>query len=322
MADHTISSQLTMLEMAKRQAPNGAPAKIAEVLNKDNEIMQHVPWLEANDTWSNKTSRRALLPAGTWRDVNGGVAAEASQTVEVWDSLGQLAAYCDIDCDLVDKAPNPRQARNDEEVAFVEGLGQTWVTTMIYGNALIDTKQFTGLAARLNSLSLPNVMSCGGSDDDLSSIYIMQPGPTKVYMAFPRHSKSLGLTRKFLGEKTKVKADGTMYQVYRTYFKFEGGMVVKNERNIARLCNIETSGSTNILDVNKLLQLLNKMPGRGAGAKLFCNSTIFSQFDIDAKDKTNVQYGPKDPWGRPTTTFRGLDLHMVEGILDTESAVA
>lgn len=322
MASNNAYSQLTMLEMAKRETPRGAQAKIAEVLDKTHEVYQDAPWLEANDTWSNKTTRRGNLPTGSWKDVNGGVASEASQTIEVWDSLGKLAAYMEVDCDIIDKSPQPRQARNDEEVSFLEGMSQTWVTTMIYGNALVDTEQFTGLAARLNSLSSSNVLGCGGTGADLSSIYIVQWGPTQVYMAYPRNSKNMGITRKFLGEVTKERSDGTLQQVYRTYFSIEGGMVVRNERNIARLCNIETSGSTNILDTDKLIQLLNKMPRRGAGAVLYCNSTIFSQFDIEAKDKTNVQYGPKDVWGRETTFFRGHPVRLVEEILDTESAVS
>ena len=320
MATLTAASQLTLLELAKRTDPKGNLAVIAEVLTRDNEILQDAPWLEANDVFSHKATQRFNLPAGTWRKLNAGVGKEASSTREITETIGMLETYSEVDKALADAAPNPAQFRSQEATAFVEGMSQTLATTMIYGNAATDPEKFTGLAPRLDALATL-ALGCSGTGDDLSSIYIVQWGETKCHLVYPRGSKTLGVQHRDLGEATLQDADGNQFQGYRDHFKVNCGLVVRDERCIARVCNIETSGSSNILDEDKIIQVLNKMPMRGAGAVLYMNATIMTQLDIIAKDKSNVQYGPADAFGKPTMFFRGFPVRKVDAILDTESAL-
>ena len=146
MASLTAYKQLTLIEVAKRKAPDNTMATIAEVLSQDNAILQDAVWREANDTFSNKTVRRASLPSGSWRKLNEGVATESSETVELMDVIGMLETWSENDIEIINAFPNPKQARNDEAMAFVEGLGQTMAETMVYGNASTTPETFTGLA--------------------------------------------------------------------------------------------------------------------------------------------------------------------------------
>jgi hypothetical protein len=320
MATLTAQSQLTLLELAKRTDPTGNLAVIAEVLARDNEILQDAPWLEANDVFSHKVTQRFKLPTGSWRKLNAGVANEASATREVRETLGMLETYSEVDKDLADAAPNPKQFRSQEAAAFLEGLSQTLASTIIYGNAAVDTEKFTGLAPRMDALAT-NVLGCSGTGADLSSLYIVQWGETRVHLVYPRGSKNLGVKHTDLGEVTLEDASGYNFQGYRDHFQVKCGLVVRDERCIARVCNIETSGTSNILDDDKIVQVLNKMPMRGSGAVIYANATILSQLDVLAKDKTNVQYGPADAFGRPVMYFRGIPVRKVDAILDTESAL-
>lgn len=322
MATLTVASQLTLIELAKRTDPSGDLAVIAEVLTRDNEILQDAPWLEANDVFSHKTTQRFSLPTGTWRKLNAGVAAHATGTREIIETMGMLEDYSEVDKALADAAPNPKQFRNNEDSGIVEGLSQTLASTIIYGNAATDTEKFTGLAPRMDALAHTNVFTCSGTGSDLSSIFIVQWGENRVHLIYPRGSKSMGVERRDLGESTKVNSDGTMYQVYRSHFKVSCGLVVRDERCIARIANIESAGSSNLLDDDKIVQALNKMPMRGSGAVLYANATILSQLDVLAKDKSNVNYGPADAFGRPVMYFRGIPVRKVDAILDTETALA
>ena len=55
---------LTLVEVAKRLAPDGSQARIAEVLAEKNDILNDIPFRAANDTFVNKTIRRSQEPAG------------------------------------------------------------------------------------------------------------------------------------------------------------------------------------------------------------------------------------------------------------------
>ena len=97
MASLTAYKQLTLIEVAKRKAPDNSMADIAEVLSEENTIVQDAIWREANDTFTNKTVRRASLPSGSWRKLNSGVATESSETIELNDTIGLLETWSQND---------------------------------------------------------------------------------------------------------------------------------------------------------------------------------------------------------------------------------
>jgi hypothetical protein len=325
MATLVTNTQLTLIELAKRLDPKGNAAVIAEVLNETNEIMGDIPWSEANNTFSHKTTRRLSLPSGSWRKLNAGVSSEISTTVEVTETLGMLETYAENDKMLIDSYPDKGSGRMQEASAFIEGLGQELIATVIYGSTITTPEEFDGLAVRMGNLDADgNVIGQGGTGSDLTSIYIVQWGLDKTSMMYPKGSKNIGIEHNDLGEVTKIDSNSKMWQVYRDHFKFSGGIVCRNPRNMARLANIETTGTSNIFDEDNLIKLLNRMPQRGKGAKLYCNQTVFTQMEIKLKDKTNVNYTASKGEGlagEQVMHFRGCPIKLVEQILDTEAAI-
>lgn len=326
MATLNAYSQLTLVEVAKRIDPNGEQAAIAEVLAQENEILMDAPWVQANDTFSHKCTRRTSLPSGSWRQLNAGVAAEASRTVEVMETIGSLETYSENDKLLIDSFPDAKQARNDENQGFLEGLAQTLASAVIYGNTTTTPEKFDGLAVRMGALAATqNVIGQGGSGGDTTSIFIVQWGINKVFMCYPKGSPNAGIEHRDLGEETKVASDGTMHQVYRDWFGVRCGLVVKDSRCIARLANIESAGTANTVDEDNLIKLLNRMPGAGRGASIYVNETILSQMEIALKDKTNVNYvaGKGEGLaGEPVLYFRQSPVRRVDQIVNTETAVS
>lgn len=325
MATLTTNTQLTLLELAKRLDPKGNAAVIAEVLNETNEVLSDAPWSEANNVFSHKTTRRLSLPSGSWRKLNAGVASEISTTIEVTETIGMLESYAENDKMIIDAYPDRESGRMQEVKPFIEGLGQELAQTMIYGSTITTPEEFDGLATRMGNLDANgNVIGQGGTGSDTTSIYIVQWGLDKVHMIYPKGSKNIGIVHKDLGEKTKIDSNSKMWQVYRDHFKFSGGMVCRNARNMARLANIETAGTSNIFDEDNLIILLNRMPMRGKGARLYCNQTVITQMEIKLKDKSNVNWAPgkgEGLAGEPVMYFRGNPIRLVEQILDTEKAI-
>lgn len=320
-----VYSQLTLVELAKRLDPKGELAAICEVLAEDNEILQDAVWLQGNDVFAHKIVRRSALPSGSWRKLNEGVTTETSQTVEVVEQMGLLETYAECDKDLADAAPNPKQFRMDEAKAFLEGMAQTLAGTLIYGSIAATPEKIKGFAPRMASLAATaNVIGAGGSGGDTTSIYIVQWGPRKSYLVYPRGSKSLGIAHEDKGQVTLGDSTNGYYEGYRDHFQVKVGLVVEHPRSIARIANIESTGTSNIFDEDDLITLLNRMPMSGAGASIYVNSTVKSQMEINLKDKTNVNYtadAGEGLAGVPVLRFRGNPIRKVDQILLTETTL-
>lgn len=315
--------QLTLVELAKRHDPDGSTATIAEILNEENPILFDAPYLPANDTFSHKTTQRLKLPSGSWRKLNAGVSIEASQTREITDAIGMLETYSEVDKELVKAADNPEEFRMNEATAFVEGLGQTLASTMIYGNSATDPEKFTGLAPRLNDTDDNMVIDGGGSGGDTTSVYCVQWGPTKAHCIVPKNSMA-GIQHQDLGEVTLDDGSGNLWQGYRDHFQVKCGLVVRDPRAIGRYANIEVTGTSNIFDEDKLITLLAEFPNDGRGLVIYVSKSILVQAQIALKDKSNVNWSPgggNGLSGEPIVRFQGFPVRKVDQILETESEV-
>jgi len=311
-----------LVEVVKRHDPNGNLATIAEVLAQTNSIIQDAVWKEGNDIFSNKTVRRSSLPAGTWRKLNRGVAAESSDTVELVDTIGILEARSENDVEIINAFANPAQARMDEAQAFIEGLSQEMAATMIYGNALTTPEEFTGLAPRLDALAATANVIGGGGSTTLTSIYVVTWGPSTVFMAYPRNTSG-GLQHEDLGIVDALDASSNKFRAYCDRFVWRAGMVVKDVRAIARYANLEPTGTTTTFDEDELIRLINRMV-TGPGTRIYCGTEMLTQMQIRLKDKTNV-YFTRDQGldaGGPVLRFNGFPVHKVQQILDTETAIS
>lgn len=321
MASYAQAGQLTLVEVTKR-VHEGKMLPIAEILSKSRPCLQHAVFVEANEMFSNVTTQRYSLPAGSWRKFNAGVAAESSQTKQIRDQIGMLESYAEHDQKLVDSMPNPSQFRNDENVAFIEGLAQTMSTQLFYGNALVDPEKWTGLAPRMATLNSKTIQGCSGTGSDVSSIYLVQWRADRVHMIYPRGS-SAGLKHEDLGKATKVDSNGAMWEVYRDHFTWDAGLVVRNPRAIARIANMEVTGSSNIFDEDVLIRTKNWMLDQGQGAIGYCSTDIYSQILIAIKDKSNVFHSVKDPFGDgEVPALMGIPIYVDEMILQTEDAIS
>jgi hypothetical protein len=315
-----VTNPLGVVEAAKRTL-NKNVLEVAEVLAEMNDFINDSPWIESNQQFSHKHVRRLALPKGTYRRFNRGVPTEASQTVDIVEDIGMLSTYSDLDKDLVEGNNNPKQFRWQEDKGFLEGLNQTFADTFVYGNRATDPEKINGVMTRYNSLSNGNVWTAGGDGSDLTSILIMQWGLDKVFFVYPRGSATVGIKVLDKGQVTLEDENGDKFEGYRTFFESKHGLVIRDERCVQRICNIETSGDTNIFDPKILVRAINHMPMKAKGAVIYVNETMKSQMDNDAMDKTNVYYTSREVYGQSVTFFRGIPVHRCDAILDTEDEV-
>lgn len=322
----TLTSTYSLVEQAKRINPDGTQAQIAEVLNRrTGMILAEAPWLPSNDVWTNKTTRRGSLPTGSRRKLNQRISQSVSRTTEVMDVIEMIEDYCDVDVALVDSMPSPAQFRAGEVDAFIEGLGQTIASDILYADVDADPDSMHGLAARMGTLDGRFVIGAGGTGSDVTSIYVVNWGQTTAHLIYPKNmAATMGVMHSDKGQVTSETSSG-LIEVYRDHFVIRCGLVVRDPRSIGRIANIESSDAINTFDEDDLITLLNNMT-KGPGMRIYVNDTVLTQMQIRAKDKTNVNYTPGGSAlsGEPPLYFNGVPIRQIdrEVLLNTETAIS
>src|SRR5215471_3548310 len=295
------SSALTLSEWATRLDPGGKPAAVIELLGQTNEMLTDMLWMQCNDGAGHKTTVRTGLPSATWRLLNYGVVKSKSTTAQVRDSTGMLEAYSDIDKALADLNGNTAEFRMGEDMAFIESMNQGMQGTVVYGSTTTTPERFTGLAPRFSSLSAANggnIVNAGGSSNTNTSIWLIGWGQNTCHGLFPKGSKA-GLQVRDLGEVALYDANNNVYQGYRTHFKWDCGLTVRDWRFVVRIANVNvTAGAVTTSNlVNTLITAVNKLPFVSAAGNspppggtrpgqvntvFYCNRTVRAALDIQA----------------------------------------
>jgi hypothetical protein len=322
----TLTNYYSLVEQAKRIDPNGDQARIVEVLNREmGEILTDAPWLPSNDIWVNKTTRRASLPTGQRRKLNQRITNSVSRTTEIMDVLGIIEDYCEVDAKLVRSMPSEAVFLSGEVDAFIEGIGQTVVSDILYSNTFMDPDAIHGLGPRLATLDGRFVIGAGGTGSDLTSVYAVTWGQDTAYLMHPKNMPSnMGVNHEDKGYVTSETADGKM-EIHRDHFEIVFGLCVRHPRAIGRYANIEQlSVGVNTFDEDDLITLLNNMKV-GPGTRLYMNETIMTQGQIRCKDKNNVYWTPGNGLsGEPFLYFSGVPCRKIarEILINTEDEIS
>ena len=342
----TLSSDfLTLADWAKRLDPDGSTADVVDLLSQSNQMMEDMLWTMGNQTDGHRTTVRTGLPEGTWRMLYQGVAQSKSTTAQITDKCGNLEGYSTIDKDLADLNGNTAQFRLQEDAAFYEGLTQQAQEAFLYSNSINTPSQIMGFTPRYNSLTGAatgaNIIDAGGTGSTNTSIWIVGWGPNACFGMFPK-GKVAGLQHRDIGEWTVNDANGNPYQAYRSHFKWEMGLCVRDWRYIVRIANIDVtllSGTSAANLINLLVSAMHFFPTapgsmapvqtatKPAGVlgatrfAIYCNRNISAALDRQALNKTNVLLRYSEWDGKPVTTFRGIPIRTVDKLLNTEARV-
>jgi hypothetical protein len=235
----------TLLDVANATDPDGNIADIVEILNETNEILDDMVVMEGNLATGNKTTIRAGIPAPTWRRYYGGVQPKKSTRVTITDSAGMMESYAEIDKALADLNGNAAAFRLQEDRAFIEGMSQEMATSLFTADDSIETEKFMGLNPRFNDLSADNadnIIDAGGTGTDNGSIWLIGWGPNSIHGFYPKGSKA-GLQMEDKGNVTKENIDGSggMAEMYRTHYRWDFGLSLRDWRYVVRIANIDRS---------------------------------------------------------------------------------
>jgi hypothetical protein len=325
----------TLLDFAKRTDPDGSIAVVAEVLSETNEVLEDMTFVEGNLPTGNKTTIRSGLPVPTWRKLYGGVQPTKSSTVQVVDTCGMLEAYAEVDKALADLSNNAAAFRLSEDRAHIEGMNKQFSSTLFYGNDSTTPEAFTGFAPRFNLSSAEsgqNIIKADASPSgsDNSSIWLVGWGPNTVHGIIPKGSKA-GLQIEDKGAVTVENVDGSngRAEMYRTHYRWDVGLTVRDWRYVVRIANIDVSqltksGSTGSDLIDCLSQALELIPSLSMCRPVFYASrTVRSVLRRQIANKVASSTLTMDMVaGKHVLTFDGIPFKRCDAILNTESTVS
>ena len=325
----------TLADVAKATDPDGKIATIVEILNETNEMLDDMVWVEGNLPTGHRTTVRAGLPAPTWRKLYGGVQPTKATNVQVTDTTGMLEAYAEIDKALADLNGNTAAFRMTEDKAHIEGMSQEFMSTLMYGNEGTAPEEFTGFGPRFNDNSGPanadNIILGGGSGSDNSSIWLISWGANTVHGIYPKGSKA-GLQFNDKGQVTIEDSDGSnggRYEAYRSHYRWDCGLSVRDWRYVVRICNVDNSAlqadkggsSADITDL--MSQAVELLPNASSGRPAFyMNRTLRSTLKRQIANTTNVNITQDQVGGKHVVSFDGIPVRRCDALTSTEATIS
>ena len=320
----------TLLDVAKRLDPDGKIAAIVEILNATNPVLDDLTFVEGNLPTGHRTTIRTGLPTPTWRKLYGGVQPTKSTTVQVTDSCGMLEAYAEVDKALADLNGNTAAFRLSEDAAHIEAMGQEMASTLFYGNEGTEPEAFTGLAPRYNSKSAQNadnIIDAGGTGSDNTSIWLCVWGPQTGFGIYPKGSTA-GLQMTDKGQVTVENVDGNggRMEAYRTHYRWDAGLTIRDWRYFVRIANIDVSDLDTVSNtkniINWMIQASERIPELGKGrAAFYMNRRLREKLRLGILEKISSNLSWETISGERVMTFDDIPVRRCDALVNTESRV-
>ena len=322
----------TLADLAKRMDPNGKPARIIEILNTQEGLIEDMPWIECNNDKKHLTTLRTSLPTPQARLFNRGTSATKSDVGTIEESCIMLEDWAEADADMVDK--NGDGYRMSEHVAHIEGFNQEVNRMGFYGNSNVNPlEEFMGLAPRYNTTSdelEDYVIKGGGSGSNNTSIWLVGWGESTVHGIYPKGSMA-GLDHKDLGRRVKTYTDGGVernLEVVDDKYAWDLGLVVRDYRFIVRICNIDvnalnadpTSGGADLYELVSMAQ--ERIPGGAARLGFYGNRKVREFMRLQAQNKKNVNITPDQVTGKRVLSVDAIPFRVCDSIVNNEATIS
>ena len=310
------SEFLTLMDLRSRLMPDGTPvSSYAELLAQENDILDDIPWTAGNQLTGDIHFKRTALPSAQIRRINQGFDSSKGAVEAVRETCVEIVSRMTVDMKELDLAPSPEKYLLSESKGHVSVMNDTLITDFFYG---ADPEGIRGIATRLGKLSHKQVVDAGGKGSNLASIYIIKWDTDEVTGIYPKETKA-GLDV-FMKENELVPdKDGKTFLAHITMWSWFVGLKVRDERYIARLCNIDRDVLLGSGDAakearqdlfRKLILAQDKIYHVNDGrVVMYADPQIFSILKIAAFEKSNMALGYSDiKEDRRILSFAGIPI--------------
>lgn len=316
---YTPATDYTLGSILKDYDPQGKLHHVIDVFSDKRPLVEEGHWEMANEVTSHEMMRLVSKPAGAFTRINQGYAKEAVVTVPVKEQLAMIGSRFELDKRLADIQANPGKWRADRAKLHIRGMMETFNSKFYLGNAAVDEKEATGLANRYNSLSFSNVKGLSGSAN-LYPVWILEWGVDGVQLLYPK-----GGEKTFEEEDRKLvdltDENGNPYPGYRSYFKFNYGIGIADDRCVQRLANVDVTAIKGAATFEEaLIERINELPHPDRGV-IYVGRQVMTAIQQRLNAKSNLYFTVENVWNRMMPTFQGLPIVRDDSLSVTESAL-
>jgi hypothetical protein len=329
----TIDTSYTLAEVLKSYDPEGKLHHIIDVFSSKRPILEEGYWVNANNDNSHEMLRLSKKPSGAFTRINQGYDREGVATVPVTEPLAMIGSLFELDKRLADKQSNPGAWRAQRAKLHVQGMIENWNKKFWNGNMATDVKEVNGLLTRYTPVSAAaktaNMIDCtafkGASGQEYYPVVIVSWGEDGVQLINPKDGKKT-FWEDDRGLVDLMDSDNKPFPGFRSYFNFQYGIGVGDERRIQRLFNVDAN---NILIKNTvpaswfedvLIEAINKMPST-ENCAIYCGRQVMTGVMQRLNSKSNVYFTPENVWGRTMPTLWGIPIIRDDSLSVVESLI-
>jgi hypothetical protein len=315
----------SLVNWAKRLSPSQGVADVINVLSKKMPLLDDIPWMESNMPTGHRITQAVnALPSPSWRKLNSGLSAVKGQTDQFDEAMGILQAESRVDVDLAKLGGNAAAYRASEDKLFIESLGQSASTALIYESVQSNPERIHGLTPRFPATTGYTASSyvlkagtCSGVDGH--SIWLINWEPRKLYGIFPKGSMA-GLSVEDKGEILVNDPNDSTKQlwVYATKFQWKLGLAVEDYRYAVRI-QWDTSEAEYTASAGKLKiamsNALETIYSRDGNLRFYMDRTTKRQLnaELDASQNGNfLTY--LDQGGKLVESFMGVPIRVSDSL--------
>lgn len=308
-----------------------AAGDIIELMNKNNDILSDVRFMESNQSDGHLTRIRTGLPEIYWRRLYQGTPYSKAQWSQVKEMCSMMEARM-----LIDEAEaklygdNASKFRTSEGIAFMEAMRQKAANTLFYGNSDVNPDEFKGLAMRYPAKDAPNVVDAGGSGAGAcTSAWLVSWGDRTVHGLYPKGSQG-GLEHTDLGRQTVNDDEGRSFEALVSRYQWRLGIAVRDWRACVRVANIPVAGlakrkgQSGFIDLQAMfIAAKNKMPeAMRQSAIWYANEELMTAIELQSTDAGNIHlvYGEAFK-SEGTPLLFGRPVRQCDAIKANEDAI-
>jgi hypothetical protein len=323
----TIDTAYTLAEVLKSYDPANRLHDIIDVFSDQRPILEEAYWQEANDTTSHEMLRLVSKPTGAFMAINEGYTKEGVATVPVKEQLAWIGSRFEIAKKLIDMQRDGAAWRAQRARIHIRGMLENFNRKFYTGNATTAPKEVNGLLTRFNATTDSNVTDCSSWDGDTPSgtyyfpVLIIGWGPEKTSLLYPKG----GTTTFVENDRGLVDLEddsGNPFPGYRSYFDFNYGIGVGDDRCVQRLVNVdvrEIAGHEYFEEA--LSDAISLMPNTENTA-IYVGRQIKNAIWKRRNAKANCQFVPGNVWGRDMLTFQDLPVIRDDALSTAETTVS
>ena len=334
------ASLLTLADVAKSK--DKKIGKVAEVLVQHNAMLNDIPYMEMNEGTIHKEDIRSALPEVYYRKANQPIPASKSTIEERSFQSSHFESKSQIDRAVAQRGGMDRVQYNrwNQAQGHLQAHANELASLSIYGSPVAANRKTAGFMDIFSTLSATEetskqIIDAGGTGSDNTSILKVHWGERSVFGIYPAGTTA-GLTRNDHSQGGKLvqipgldeNGNAGNFWGYEEEFMTDHGLVVKDYRQCARVCNIDVSNLVSGVGAADLIDLMisadYKIDSQENGMGVwYVNRTLEAHLHKQALTKVGAGAGLRfdNYQGQKVLMFLGSPVRRMDAIINAEARV-